>query len=297
MQIVTRRTGLSPAVLRMWERRYGVVKPTRSPKGRRLYSDSDVERLRLLARATQGGRSIGQVAALSEDALAELVRRDAVEERARSSVGITIPARRVVEDALAAIERLEAASLEAMLGRAMLVLPAHAFLDDVVAPLLQQTGERWREGTLRPVHGQLATAVLRRALDRFREASAPSDAPELVVATPAGQMHEFGALLVAATAAAEAWAVTYLGPDLPAEDIADAVRVTGARALALSIVHPSGDRALAHELRTLASQLPRATLLLTGGAAAPSYAAAIDAIGGERLVNLEELRVRLRAIG
>jgi DNA-binding transcriptional MerR regulator/methylmalonyl-CoA mutase cobalamin-binding subunit len=297
MQIVTRRTGLSPAVLRMWERRYGVVKPTRSPKGRRLYSDSDVERLRLLARATQGGRSIGQVAALSEDALAELVRRDAVEERARSSVGITIPARRVVEDALAAIERLEAASLEAMLGRAMLVLPAHAFLDDVVAPLLQQTGERWREGTLRPVHGQLATAVLRRALDRFREASAPSDAPELVVATPAGQMHEFGALLVAATAAAEAWAVTYLGPDLPAEDIADAVRVTGARALALSIVHPSGDRALAHELRTLASRLPRATLLLAGGAAAPSYAAAIDAIGGERLVNLEELRVRLRAIG
>jgi DNA-binding transcriptional MerR regulator/methylmalonyl-CoA mutase cobalamin-binding subunit len=297
MQIVTRRTGLSPAVLRMWERRYGVVKPTRSPKGRRLYSDSDVERLRLLARATQGGRSIGQVAALSEDALAELVRRDAVEERARSSVGITIPARRLVEDALAAIERLEAASLEAMLGRAMLVLPASAFLDDVVAPLLQQIGERWREGTLRPVHGQLATAVLRRALDRFREASAPSDAPELVVATPAGQMHEFGALLVAATAAAEAWAVTYLGPDLPAEDIADAVRVTGARALALSIVHPSGDRALAHELRTLASRLPRATLLLAGGAAAPSYAAAIDAIGGERLVNLEELRVRLRAIG
>jgi DNA-binding transcriptional MerR regulator/methylmalonyl-CoA mutase cobalamin-binding subunit len=297
MQIVTRRTGLSPAVLRMWERRYGVVKPTRSPKGRRLYSDSDVERLRLLARATQGGRSIGQVAALSDDALAELVSRDAVEERARSSVGITIPARRLVEDALAAIERLEAASLEAMLGRAMLVLPASAFLDDVVAPLLQQIGERWREGTLRPVHGQLATAVLRRALDRFREASAPSDAPELVVATPAGQMHEFGALLVAATAAAEAWAVTYLGPDLPAEDIADAVRVTGARALALSIVHPSGDRALAHELRTLASRLPRATLLLAGGAAAPSYAAAIDAIGGERLVNLEELRVRLRAIG
>lgn len=297
MQIVTRRTGLSPAVLRMWERRYGVVKPTRSPKGRRLYSDSDVERLRLLARATQGGRSIGQVAALSEEALAELVRRDAVEERARSSVGIAIPARRVVEDALAAIERLEAASLEAMLGRAMLVLPASAFLDDVVAPLLQRIGERWREGTLRPAHGQLATAVLRRALDRFREASAPSGAPELVVATPAGQMHEFGALLVAATAAAEAWAVTYLGPDLPAEDIADAVRVTGARALALSIVHPSGDRALAHELRTLASRLPRATLLLAGGAAAPSYAAAIDAIGGERLVNLEELRVRLRAIG
>jgi DNA-binding transcriptional MerR regulator/methylmalonyl-CoA mutase cobalamin-binding subunit len=296
MQIVTRRTGLSPAVLRMWERRYAVVKPSRSPKGRRLYSDADVERLRLLARATQGGRSIGQVAALSEEALAELVRRDAVEERARSAVGITVPALRFVEEALPAIERLEATTLETLLGRAMLVLPASAFLDDVVAPLLQQVGERWREGTLRPVHGQLASAVLRRVLDRFSEAAAPPGAPELVVATPAGQMHELGALLVAATAAAEGWAVTFIGTSLPAEDIADAVRVTGAPALALSIVHPSGDRALADELRTLASRLPSATLVLVGGAAAPSYAPTIDAIGAERLANLAELRVRLRAI-
>ena len=297
MQIVTRRTGLSPAVLRMWERRYGVVKPTRSPKGRRLYSDDDVERLRLLARATQGGRSIGQVASLSEDALAELVRRDAVEERARSTVSITLPARRFVEEALPSIERLESAALETLLRRAMLVLPASAFLDDVVAPLVQQVGERWREGALRPVHGQFATAVLRRVLDRFSEAAAPRGAPELVVATPAGQLHELGALMVTATAAAEGWAVTYLGTGIPAEDIADAVRMTGARALALSIVHPSGDRALADELRALASRLPRATPLLTGGSAAKSYAAAIEAIGGERFDDLEQLRMRLRSLG
>ena len=297
MQIVTRRTGLSPAVLRMWERRYGVVKPSRSPKGRRLYSDEDVERLRLLARATQGGRSIGQVAALSEDALAELVRHDAVEERARSTAEITLPARRFVEDALPVIQRLESAALETLLRRAMLVLPASAFLDDVVAPLLHEIGERWREGALRPVHGQFATGVVRRVLDRFSEAAAPRGAPELVVATPAGQLHELGALLVTATAAAEGWAVTFLGAGIPAEDIADAVRVTGARALALSIVHPSGDRALPHELRTLASRLPRATPLLTGGSAAHSYAATIEAIGGERFDTLEELRLRLRSIG
>jgi methanogenic corrinoid protein MtbC1 len=281
----------------MWERRYGVVKPTRSPKGRRLYSDQDVERLRLLARATQGGRSIGQVAALSEDALAEIVRRDAVEERAHTTAGITLPAHLIVEDALRAIERLEASRLETLLRRAMLVMPVSAFLDDVVSPLLQQIGERWREGAFRPVHGQLATAVVRRVLDRFNEAAAPPGAPELVVATPAGQMHELGALLVAAAAAAEGWAVTYLGTNLPAEDIAEAVRITGARALALSIVHPSGDRALADELRTLGSRLPRATLLLTGGSAAPAYSAAIEAIGGERLTGLEDLRVRLRSIG
>src|ERR1700733_10194856 len=76
MRAVTRRTGLSPDLLRAWERRYEVVKPSRSAGGRRLYSDADIERLRLLFRATLAGRSIGQVAELPTSALAALVRQD-----------------------------------------------------------------------------------------------------------------------------------------------------------------------------------------------------------------------------
>jgi DNA-binding transcriptional MerR regulator/methylmalonyl-CoA mutase cobalamin-binding subunit len=296
IQIVTRRTGLSPAVLRMWERRHGVVKPTRSPKGRRLYSDEDVERLRLLARATHGGRTIGQLAGLSLDALTQLVRQDAAEERVRDTADLAPPARRLLEDAMSMIERLEASALDALLRRGMIALPAGEFLDHVVAPLLHETGERWRAGTLRPVHGQLTATVVRRVLERVRDEPPPRNAPEIIVATPAGQRHELGALMVAAAAAAEGWSVTYLGADLPAEDLAEAVRVTGARVLALSIVHPSGDRALAHELRTLGAQLPRATVLLVGGSAAAAYAPILDRISGERLADLEALRTRLRAI-
>ena len=77
MRVVTRRTGLSPDLLRAWERRYEVVTPSRSKGGRRLYSDADIERLRLLYRATLAGRSIGLVADLSADALAAVVRQDA----------------------------------------------------------------------------------------------------------------------------------------------------------------------------------------------------------------------------
>lgn len=82
MRVVTRRTGLSADLLRVWEKRYDVVKPGRSSGGRRLYSDADIERLRLLYRATLAGRGIGQVAALSTPALVALVRRDADAERA-----------------------------------------------------------------------------------------------------------------------------------------------------------------------------------------------------------------------
>src|SRR6188508_833412 len=76
IRVVTRRTGLSPHVLRMWERRYGAVRPSRTRTGRRFYNDADLARLHLLKRATQSGRSIGQIAALSNRQIAALLQED-----------------------------------------------------------------------------------------------------------------------------------------------------------------------------------------------------------------------------
>src|SRR4029079_3356430 len=78
IQIVTRRTGLSADVLRVWEKRYAVVTPVRSESGRhRLASDADTQRLRLLVQATRTGRTIGQVAALPTAALLTLLEEEA----------------------------------------------------------------------------------------------------------------------------------------------------------------------------------------------------------------------------
>jgi len=306
MRIVTRRTGLSAHLLRAWERRYEVVKPSRSEGGRRLYSDADIERLRLLYRATLAGRSIGQVAELSTEALTALVRLDAeadaaaelANQGAQGSELITPPATAgYLADCLRSVERLDAPGLDATLRRAVVALPAAVLLDAVVVPLLERLGTRWREGTLRPVHGHLASAVLRRVLDRVIEsASSPLGTANLVVATPAGQVHEFGALVVAAAAAAEGWRVTYLGADLPAEDIAEAAARTRARAAALSVVFPAGDAALGDELRRLRAALPKDVTLVVGGSAASAYSEVLNEIGAERLNDLEDFRAQLRTL-
>jgi len=302
MRVVTRRTGLSAELLRVWEKRYGVVRPARSESGRRLYSDADVERLQLLYRATLAGRGIGQVAPLPDAVLAELVRGDAAAgglrtapEAGRAPVGE--PSDAYLRQCLDAVVHLDAPALDAVLRRAAVALSATAFLDALVSPLLERLGTGWQEGTLRPVHGHLASAVLRRVLDGIAgSATSPIAAPGLVVATPAGQAHEFGALLAAAAAAAEGWRVTYLGASLPAEDLAEAAERTRARAVALSVVYPAGDQALAHELRRLATLLPRGTALVVGGAAASSYRAAIEQAGAAQLADLVELRAHLREL-
>lgn len=66
---VSKLTGISPDTLRIWERRYEVVTPQRSPGGGRLYTTEDIARLKLIRRLVNMGDTIGVVAGLSHDEL------------------------------------------------------------------------------------------------------------------------------------------------------------------------------------------------------------------------------------
>jgi MerR family transcriptional regulator, light-induced transcriptional regulator len=274
--VVATRTGLTPDVLRVWERRYGVVAPQRTPSGQRLYSDADVERLRLLQRATSHGRNISQLAGLDVDALRHLVVSD--EEAGADQLpapGAPTDAGAWVVAALERTVRLDASGLEQLLRRLAAMWGTVAFLEDFAAPFFLRIGEEWHEGGLKPAHEHLASAVMRTVLASLvSDLSAATSAPRLLVATPADERHEIGALLVAATAASAGWRVTYLGADLPAGEIADAAAQAGARAVALSVVLPGDVARLAAELRELRSRLPAGVELLVGGGGAPAVEAA-----------------------
>jgi MerR family transcriptional regulator, light-induced transcriptional regulator len=307
MRVVTRRTGLSADLLRAWERRYEVVTPSRSPGGRRLYSDADIERLRLLYRATLAGRTIGQVAELPTPALATLVRQDAVADApehgaphdgAHTTRDAPALAADYLAACLAAVERLDVTALDALLWRAAVALPGDVLFDTLVASLLDQAGTPWRGGALGPRHAHLLRTAVRRLLDGVIErAGAAATSGTLIVATPVGQGDEMGALLMAAAATVEGWRVMYLGADLNAADIADVARQTRARAVVMSIVHPAGDRAVSDELRWLRTGLAEQVAIVVGGVGAAAYAAVLDDIGAGRLDDLASLRVHLRTLG
>jgi DNA-binding transcriptional MerR regulator len=276
IQVVARRTGLSTDVIRAWEKRYAVITPVRTGGGRRLYSDADIERLRLLGQATLTGRSIGQVAALPATEL-EALARESRTERApmarggEASMGPPAASAATTDHlhaALEAIEQFDGVALDAALRRAVIALPAEGFLDAVVVPLWDRVTERTREGTLRAPHRHLALTALRRTLHRVAEVGmTPLAAPDLVVTTPSGQPQELGALLAAAAAAAEGWRVTYVGPGLPADEIAETASYARARAVAVSLGAVRGDRGIPRELRRLRALLPREVTILIEGAA------------------------------
>jgi cobalamin-dependent methionine synthase I len=117
-----------------------------------------------------------------------------------------------------------------------------------------------------------------------------------VVATPPSQVHELGALMVAVSAAAEGWSVTYLGADLPVTDLVTASRATAARAVAISAVYVPEREKLLAALRTIRAGLPEDVPLLVGGAAAPGIRSEAIAAGAMVVDTLAELRALLRRL-
>ncbi len=297
VRVVAKRTGLTPDLLRAWEKRYGAVQPQRTDGGQRNYSDADIERLRLLVSATAAGRQIGQVASLSNEVLREMVSADA---RALPVASGPQPEQPPVDAFLAkaidAVEHFDGVSLESTLRTAALRLPSDQMLDCIVGPLLTIIGNGWHEGRFPPANGHLATVIIRRVLNWMTDyPTLGEDAPVIVVGTPAFQMHDLGAMLAATAAAGSGWRVTYLGANLPAQELVRAARLAKADAVALSIVHPTDDIRVARDLREIRASLPEQTALIVGGAGARVYADVLTEIGAERMGSITELRAWLHA--
>lgn len=296
IRVVARRTGLTRDVLRAWEHRYKAVEPLRTPGGQRLYSDDDIDRLRLLRQAIEAGRRIGQLAELTSDELARLVQED---ERASLNLvdAETSPRRGAPEhflaQSLAACREMDAFELDAVLSRAAVSLEAMDLIDHVITPLMIEIGNLWHDGRLLPGHERIVTGVVRRTLENVRRSLQSASGPALVVATPSGQHHEIGALLAATAAAAEGWRVTFLGTDIPANSIAVAAGKTDALAVALSLTYPPDDPALPGELRTLRAALPDEIMLIVGGRSAVGYRAVLDEVGALSLPDTPALRSAL----
>jgi len=250
---VARLTGLSPHVLRAWERRYEAVKPLRTPGGTRRYRETDVARLRKLRSAVQAGHSISEVANATA---AEL------ERRLELSPVLPSPP---LEPILDAIEQLDAGTTERLLGAQLAVLGPTRFVRMVATPLLHTIGTRWAAGQLCIASEHLASSILRNLLGTsLRPTSAALNSPPILFTTLPGEAHELGALMAAVSTADAGGNPVFVGGNLPITEIVNAAEAIGATAVAVGVFHVNGNDP-ATVLEALRAALPLRVELWIGG--------------------------------
>lgn len=269
IKAVAQATGLTVETLRAWERRYRVVAPQRDDKGRRVYRAEDVLRLRRLREATERGHPIGRLVRLDDTSLAGLLHEP--EPRPRSAMAATF-----VERILDAARRYSPAECEQALTLAVSLMSPARLIHEVLEPLLREVGDRWHGGEFSIAQERLVSSTVRRHIGLIVEtyARTAQRRQSIVFATLPGERHELGLLMSAMVCASRGFKVHYLGPELPAPEIARYAREVGASLVCLSVLLSETTTRLPADLATLRDGLGPDLPIWIGGQGALAVARA-----------------------
>lgn len=269
VKTVAQLSGVTEHTLRAWERRYQAIEPSRTETGRRLYSLQDVERLKLLAALLEHGYSIGMIARLPDLELRSLLGQTAQS----STQSVESSSGAYSREIIRSVAEFQMDRMDQGLTRARSVLGVRTFVLEVISPVLLEVGRKGRLGEWTIAQEHAFSAVLRDHLGQIlRSFSSHVRSPvedvqdplrRVVFATPEGDLHEFGILISAILFASYNFKVFYLGPNLPAEDLAQAVTLLNVGNVVIGTA--STDRLSNYYLMKLDQLLPKRVQIWVGG--------------------------------
>jgi MerR family transcriptional regulator, light-induced transcriptional regulator len=247
---LSRRTGVRVDTLRAWERRYGLLRPERSPGGFRLYGTSDEERVRAMKALIDSGVSAAEAARLA-----------AAEAPGEPSPGPVAGGADHAQRLAAALDRFDEADANAILDDAIARFTVEALVGRVLLPVLHEIGTRWESGDVSVAEEHFATSLLRGRMLALGRNWGAGRGPLAVLACPPGEQHDLGLVAFGLVLRARGWRVALLGSDTPIETISDAIAKLAPDAVVLAAVDPEPFEAVAHAIKDLTGR----TSVLVGG--------------------------------
>lgn len=294
IRVLAERTGVGTSTLRAWERRYGLLRPRRTPKGHRLYTENDVTLVTCVQELLSDGHAISQAVRLVKNGAgsSEAGALDVGKSESGTTDAVTLAEMPgswgdYLSRLLRAVEGYSAGRLDAVYNEASSLYPLDLVSTRLIEPALQQLGTRWRDSDIGIAEEHFFTAWLRNKLGaRLHHAGRETAGAVLVLACVPGQRHELGLLLFALAALGRGYRVVYLGQDMPLAPLPQVVERCGARALVLAAGREPDPQQTEADLGTVLASI--ACPVFVGGPLDAARRAGLDAVGvlviGEQFV-------------
>lgn len=262
---LSRRSGVSVPLLRMWEQRYGIPAPRRTAGGQRLYSDADRRVVDEMRRRIAEG--------LPASAAARLVASEHVAPLHEDAAG------ELRADLTRALDAFDEPSANAVLDRILGRFSVRTALSEIVVPYLQELGARWEAGRASIAQEHFATMVLRGRLLGLARNWGSGSGPRALLAGPPGEHHDLGLICFGLGLREAGWRITLLGPNSPGSTIAEAASVTDPDVVVVAAMEEHLLVGIADELSAVGA---RHRLVLAGPGATSALA---TRLGAERMTD------------
>jgi DNA-binding transcriptional MerR regulator len=260
-----RRVGVSPELLRAWERRYGLLQPIRSEGGFRLYTSEDAGRVSRMKAALDEGLSAAEAA------------RRALATQTQPTEGLLDDAR---DRFLAAVRRYDEPAAQAVLDDALSAFALETVVQELVLPVLRQIGDEWAAGALAIAQEHFASNLIRPRLLALSRLWGRGVGPLAILACPPGERHDIGLVAFGLVLRTYGWRILFLGADTPPSTLGEAVATTAPRLVVVASMDGALLEAVATDLRRLARTAP---LVLSGAGASQELCARlrVDRLDGD----------------
>jgi MerR family transcriptional regulator, light-induced transcriptional regulator len=221
---LSRRSGVSPELLRAWERRYGLLQPERTSGGLRLYTAADLVRVQAMQRHIEDGLAAREAADLAKQARAQ---------PSREATRVPAAAR---DDLARATDAFDEPAAQAIVDELLARTTVDSLLSDIVIPFLHELGDRWERGEVSIAQEHFASNVLRGRLLGLARGWGRGTGPRALLACPEGEHHDLGLIAFGLALRERGWRIDYLGGDTPVTSIAEAAEAIEPELLVLSAV-------------------------------------------------------------
>jgi DNA-binding transcriptional MerR regulator/methylmalonyl-CoA mutase cobalamin-binding subunit len=287
---VSKISGLSKDVIRMWERRYGILRPERGANRYRIYTDEDVALLRYLKAEMDQGTAIGELAALGRE---ELLRR--VASRRTGYPAAETPYDRLLDELVASLDPFDPPVFERRLNGAVAVVPFEEALFGILLPLQVRVGELWHQSVLDvSIEHYVTRQIQQKLFAAMNQIRFGETGPELIVGCPPGEYHEVAAQAAAYLARVRGCSVAYLGSDVPVDALVAIRAKARADLVVLSYTGASPRENGRSWIKKLADEILPSCPVWIGGEGAQSSRALLESNRIEVMDSLSDFEERLR---
>lgn len=272
-------TGIKAHTIRIWEKRYQLLTPSRTETQIRTYSDLELLQLLNIAMLNKQGIKISRIAEMST---AEIALK--VVEFSNCGNGDT-----QIEQMILALIQLDESLFRTTLSGLIQKVGMLETYQQFVIPFLERIGVMWLVGSINPAQEHFISNLIRQRLIAEIELlpSPSNDQPKAILFLPEHEWHELGLLLYQYHLRSQGINTIYLGQSLPYASLLETITLLQPKWILSSWITAVDEKHIVHYFDRLKKDVPEVKVIAGGYQIKEHYKSVQHAVNGFQ--SLQEL--------
>ena len=225
-------TGVMPHTIRTWEKRYQVFTPGRSEGGQRLYSETDLDKAKLIVALIDQGHTISSLAKYSLKNLRSLLGHNNSEDSELEKVFTSVEIKKLLKH----LGNFDIDLVASGMQHLRLSIGVKEFIFKIVLPVMHEIEKLALKGVYSISQEHIITTIVSDQLHQINLANEGPNCNRFALATPVGNLHDLPIMIAEIICHANRVPTNYLGASHPADCLGEAVNALKCKTIVMGVI-------------------------------------------------------------